>query len=71
MVYVKVDGNNVTKALREFTRKVKSAGIIQEVRHRQEYMKPSEKKKWKREEAVRKRIRESRREKKVNRSQDD
>jgi len=40
---VEVRNNDVTKALRIFKKKVQEAGIIQEVRERTEYIKPSEK----------------------------
>jgi len=68
MAYVKVNNDNLIKAIRDFTRQVKSEGILREVHNRKEYMKPSLKKRWKREEAVRKRIREERRERKMVRN---
>ena len=40
---VEVRNGDVTKALRIFKKKVAEAGIIQEVRDRQEYVKPSKK----------------------------
>ena len=58
MVFVKVTGNNLQKAIGIFNKKVKQAGIIQEVYRRQEYIKPSVKRKLKKEEAIKKRIRE-------------
>ena len=58
MVIVKVTGNNLQKAIGIFNKKVKQAGIIQEVYRRQEYLKPSIKRKLKKEEAIKKRIRE-------------
>ena len=58
MVFVKVTGNNLQKAIGIFNKKVKQAGIIQEVYRRQEYLKPCEKRKLKKEEAIKKRIRE-------------
>ncbi|MEK9767369.1 MAG: 30S ribosomal protein S21 [Betaproteobacteria bacterium] len=66
MVYVKNhgDSDNLIGMLREFNRKVKNAGIIKECYTRREYMKPSEKRKWKQEESLRKRIRESQKEQK-------
>jgi len=70
MAQVTVNGTNLTKALRDFTRQVKNEGIIREVHQRKEYMKPSLKKRWKREEAVRKRIREERRERKFKQSRE-
>jgi len=58
MVIVKVTGNNLQKAIGIFNKKVKQAGIIQEIYRRQEYLKPSIKRKLKKEEAIKKRIRE-------------
>ena len=58
MVFVKVTGNNLQKAISIFNKKVKQAGIIQEVYRRQEYLKPSVKRKLKKEEAIKKRIRD-------------
>lgn len=40
---VEVRNGDVNKALRIFKKKVQEAGIIQEIRERQEYVKPSEK----------------------------
>ena len=40
---VEVRNGDVTKALRIFKKKVAEAGIIQEVRDRQEFVKPSKK----------------------------
>ena len=42
---VEVRNGDFNKALRIFKKKVQEAGIIQEVRERQEYVKPSEKRK--------------------------
>lgn len=42
---VEVRGGDFTKALRIFKKKVAEAGIIQEVRERQEFVKPSLKRK--------------------------
>ena len=58
MVFIKVTGNNLQKAISIFNKKVKQAGIVQEVYRRQEYLKPSIKRKLKKEEAIKKRIRE-------------
>jgi ribosomal protein S21 len=65
MAYVKVTGNtdaDIQRAIRIFNKKVKEAGIIQEIYSRREYVKPSVKKKLKKEEAVRRRIRENKKE---------
>mgnify|MGYP001284054282 FL=1 len=42
-IAVVVQNGNVDAALRKFKKKVQEEGIIQEVRSRQEYVKPSEK----------------------------
>lgn len=62
-MYVKVrddSDESLMKALQIFNKKVKEAGIIQECKNRREYLKPSLKKRLKREEATRRRIREER-----------
>ena len=58
MVFVKVTENNLQKAISIFNKKVKQAGIVQEVYRRQEYIKPSLKRKLKKEQSIKKRIRE-------------
>lgn len=63
-MYVKVMGQteaDFTRALRIFNKKVKEAGIIQEIHRRKEYVKPSLKRRLKREEAKKRRIRERKR----------
>jgi|TARA_B100000085_G_C18199253_1_gene372983 small subunit ribosomal protein S21 len=53
MVYVKVRKNtSVEKAISIFKRKVKEAGILYELRERQEYKKPSAVKREKRAKAL-------------------
>ena len=42
-IAVVVRNGNVEAAIRKFKKKVQEEGIIQEVRNRQEYVKPSEK----------------------------
>ena len=44
-ISVIVRNNDFNGALRKFKKKVQEAGVIQEVRERQAYMKPSEKRK--------------------------
>ena len=41
---VKVRNNNVEKALRQLKRKIKKSGLLIELKERQYYQKPSEKK---------------------------
>lgn len=60
-MHVEVKGDNkddLEKALRVFTRMVKKAEIVNEVKRREFYVKRSKKKILKQQEALRKRIRE-------------
>ena len=43
-MYVAVRNNNVEKALRVLKKKIKKSGLLQEIKERQYYQKPSEKK---------------------------
>jgi ribosomal protein S21 len=68
MSYINIDeirkrrGNSksdpLTIGLREFKRKVKEAGIIEEVRERSFYKSPSEKRRFKKKESFRRKKRE-------------
>jgi small subunit ribosomal protein S21 len=49
---VNVTDDNVEKALRKFKKKVEELGIIQEIRARQEYVKPTTKRKIAKSQAV-------------------
>ena len=42
-IYVEVRGNNVEKAMRLLKRKIQKQGLVKEIRDRQYYKKPSEK----------------------------
>tara|TARA_B100000902_G_scaffold241027_1_gene228257 strand:+ start:29 stop:307 length:279 start_codon:yes stop_codon:yes gene_type:complete len=62
-LYVEVRNGDFNYALRKFKKKVQEAGIIQEVRERQSYVKPSEKRakakaagiaRWKKKQAKQK-----------------
>ena len=44
-IYVEVRNGDVNAALRKFKKKVQESGVLQEYRERQEYVKPSEKRK--------------------------
>jgi len=68
-MYVKVnDGkDDLNKALRQFTRMVKKSEIMQELKRREFFLKPSKKRQFKREEAIRRRKREERRVARQNR----
>jgi ribosomal protein S21 len=59
-IEVKGDGNreDLERALRIFTRMIKKADIINEVKRREFYVKKSKRKILKQQEALRKRIRE-------------
>jgi small subunit ribosomal protein S21 len=59
-VTVFVRDGNVERALKKFKKKVLKKNIIQEVRDRQEYQKPSAKKKLKKEAARRRWLKEQR-----------
>jgi ribosomal protein S21 len=62
-MYVKVnDGKDeLPKALKIFSKLVKKSELIQELRNREHFLKPSKKKAFKRQEAFRRRKREERR----------
>lgn len=62
-MYVKVDNNKggLQAALRIFNRMVKKEELIQTIKNRRYYLKPSEAKAFKQKEAVRRRKREERR----------
>lgn len=62
-MFVKVnDGKDeFQKALRIFTKMVKKSELMQELRNREHFLKPSKKKAFKRAEALRRRKREERR----------
>lgn len=62
------DIKDVVNAITRFNRLVKKSEILEEVWNRQEYLKPSKKKKLKRERAVIKRIRQEKLEAKKNRN---
>ena len=42
MIYIKVKGNNVEKALRNLKRKVKDTGLFLELKNKEFYKKPSD-----------------------------
>ena len=42
MIYIKVKGNNVEKALRNLKRKVKDTGLFLELKNKEFYRKPSD-----------------------------
>ena len=42
-IYVEVRGNNVEKAMRVLKKKIQKQGLVKEIRDRQYYKKPSEK----------------------------
>jgi ribosomal protein S21 len=62
-MYVKVnDGKDeLGKALKQFNKMVKKSELIQELRNREHFLKPSKKRIFKRQEALRRRKREERR----------
>lgn len=62
-MYVKVNEgkDDLGKALKQFTKMVKKSEIMQELRNREHFLKPSKKRIFKRQEALRRRKREERR----------
>jgi len=48
--------NQIEKAIRDLKRKLATEGILREVKNRRHYLKPSEKKKLKQEEAEKRRV---------------
>jgi ribosomal protein S21 len=62
-MYVKVNEgkDELGKALKQFTKMVKKSELIQELRNREHFLKPSKKRIFKRQEALRRRKREERR----------
>lgn len=53
MIVVPVkEGENIEKALKKFKRKFEKTGVIKELRNRQQYDKPSVKKRLKMEHAI-------------------
>lgn len=50
MVYV--DDNNIEKAIRKLRRKVERAGIVRDLREKQYYIKPSERRKEAKKQAI-------------------
>jgi len=63
-MYIRVNGDgtdDLQRALREFTRRVKKSNILNEVRKRQYYLKPSEAKVVQRQESIKRRKRDEKR----------
>lgn len=60
-VIVKEGKDELNKALRQFTKMVKKSELIQELKNREHFLKPSKKRIFKRQEALRRRKREERR----------
>ena len=54
MLIVKVEKNNINRALKTFKRKFRNTQVLREVRERQHYTKPSLRKKVEKENAIRK-----------------
>jgi small subunit ribosomal protein S21 len=58
----KKDRAAVDIALRDFKKKIKKSGIMSELRRREAYMPPSKYKKWRKNEAIKRRKRDERKE---------
>ena len=54
MLVVKVEKNNINRALKTFKRKFRNTQVLRELRERQHYTKPSLRKKVEKENAIRK-----------------
>lgn len=54
----KKDRQNLDFALRDFKKKVKKSGILNDLRRRESYMSPSKYKTWRRNEALKRRKRD-------------
>lgn len=54
----KKDRSNFDQALREFKKKVKQSGILNELRRREAYMSPSKYKRYRKNEAIKQRRRD-------------
>ena len=59
-VIVKDGKDELSKSLKVFTKMVKKSELLQELRNREHYLKPSKKKIFKRQEAFRRKKREKR-----------
>jgi small subunit ribosomal protein S21 len=53
--------DELQKALKQFTKLVKKSELLQELRNREHFLKPSKKRKFKSQEALRRKKREERR----------
>ena len=63
-MYIKVNGDSkedLLRALREFSKRVKKAELMTEIRNRQYYLKPSKMKVRRAQESIKRRKREERR----------
>jgi len=63
-MYIKVNGDSkedLLRALREFSKRVKKAELMTEIRNRQYYLKPSKAKVRRQQESIKRRKREERR----------
>jgi small subunit ribosomal protein S21 len=60
-VTVKDGKDELNKALKQFNKMVKKSEIMQELKNREHFLKPSKKRKFKSEEAFRRKKREERR----------
>ena len=60
-VIVKDGKDELSKALKQFTKMVKKSEIMQELKNREHFLKPSKKRKFKSKEALRRRRREEKR----------
>jgi small subunit ribosomal protein S21 len=52
MIKVKVKNGNIERALKTYKRKFRNVGVVNELRERQEYTKPSEKRRKTKDKAI-------------------
>lgn len=57
------------KAIKEFTRRVKKEGLLNELRNKEFYLSPSKRRRFKKKEAMKRRIQEAREDRKVKKYQ--
>ena len=62
----KKDKANVDAALREFKKKIKKSGIMNELRQREAYMSPSKYKRYRKNEAIKRRKRDEKKQEWTN-----
>lgn len=62
MIIINVENGNIQQALKKYKRKHEDSNIVKELRDRQQFQKPSEKKRLQKEDAVRKNLKKLKKE---------